>query len=167
MFLRRVGYYRLLSSPHTWGCFSFPPSAQSAPAVFPTYVGVFPMMWPLGWTDLSLPHIRGGVSSGLASPCSLSWSSPHTWGCFFCQHHDCPAVAVFPTYVGVFPSLNALQVGLVGLPHIRGGVSLTLAINYGQKQSSPHTWGCFQESRGWRKPAAVFPTYVGVFPCSH
>ena len=33
---------------------------------------------------------------------------------------------VFPTSVGVFPSANAVKMMLMGLPHVRGGVSLSV-----------------------------------------
>ena len=33
--------------------------------------------------------------------------------------------------------------------------------------SSPRTWGCFRRLPGCWQPCGVFPTHVGVFPCSH
>ena len=58
--------YRLgctLSSPRPWGCFQ--QSQQAAPAsyVFPTSVGVFPMLTQQQRLYAGLPHVRGGVST--------------------------------------------------------------------------------------------------------
>ena len=51
------------SSPHTRGCFRQLPPALEGLRVFPAYAGVFPMMQEFSTDDLSLPRIRGGVSS--------------------------------------------------------------------------------------------------------
>ncbi len=52
---------------------------------------------------------------------------------------------------------------MVGLPHARGGVSISSEDIVIIKKSSPRPWGCFQKSwlSSWVKP--VFPTPVGVF----
>lgn len=52
---------------------------------------------------------------------------------------------------------------LMRLPHMRGGVSLQLAVELTDAGSSPHVWGCFFITceRIWLYP--VFPTCVEVF----
>ena len=52
------------SSPHAWGCFSSETGQNSKATVFPTCVGVFPGHPTFPDTSPSLPHMRGGVSSG-------------------------------------------------------------------------------------------------------
>ena len=51
------------SSPPTWGCFWGGREPCLGKDVFPTYVGVFLAIWLRRQPDLSLPHLRGGVSS--------------------------------------------------------------------------------------------------------
>ena len=51
---------------------------------------------------------------------------------------------VFPAYAGVFPFLAILLGKEVGLPRIRGGVSLIMDAEELEEQSSPHTRGCFR-----------------------
>ena len=52
------------SSPRAWGCFLRHLQISVSGLVFPTCVGVFPVVaHPLKGRD-GLPHVRGGVSSG-------------------------------------------------------------------------------------------------------
>ena len=80
-------YYRtkmwpLLSSPRPWGCFY--PRSQSRPCtfVFPTPVGVFPIMARRRRRYSRLPHARGGVSPSFSHYSIVKESSPRPWGCF-------------------------------------------------------------------------------------
>ena len=50
------------SSPRTWGCFSPASSDTGDIDVFPTHVGVFPLLRYAGQGRPGLPHARGGVS---------------------------------------------------------------------------------------------------------
>ena len=50
-----------------------------------------------------------------------------------------------------------------GLPHVRGGVSRSIAEMAWKIQSSPRAWGCFPEIIGDVIRLMVFPTCVGVF----
>ncbi len=96
---------RLWSSPHAWGCFWHPVTLFSYVWVFPTCVGVFLMVLTADSLRPSLPHMRGGVSSVKPSPPRWSWSSPHAWGCFLNEEPGTFRIVVFPTCVGVFPTL--------------------------------------------------------------
>ena len=51
-----------LSSPRPWGCFYRTVSAVRPATVFPTPVGVFPVMIDIDSMIKGLPHARGGVS---------------------------------------------------------------------------------------------------------
>ena len=132
-----------VSSPRTWGCFSFSCSTRPLQLVFPTHVGVFLAALEAARTADGLPHARGGVSwvGALAKP--LAGSSPRTWGCFFKKGLVPWNKGVFPTHVGVFP-LEALGfVPAFSLPHARGGVSGPAGAKGRSQASSPRTWGCF------------------------
>ena len=95
--------------------------------VFPTHVGVFlaekdggggmikssPRMWgcfrktsSLGYGVHGLPHACGGVSVDCSTILSCSRSSPRMWGCFCVLFCLLSLALVFPTHVGVFPSLS-------------------------------------------------------------
>ena len=74
----------------------------------------------------------------------------------------CPA-PVFPTPVGVFPSRACALSQSACLPHARGGVSMSDALDYLGKVSSPRPWGCFRVYCPQTVPGTVFPTPVGVF----
>ena len=50
---------------------------------------------------------------------------------------------VFPTPVGVFPQTCKYPQAQPGLPHARGGVSITKLLDSGIAKSSPRPWGCF------------------------
>ena len=50
------------------------------------------------------------------------------------------------------------------LPHTRGGVSYIVSISQDDLESSPHPWGCFDDSAHDMDSPEVFPTPVGVFP---
>ncbi len=73
----------------------------------------------------------------------------------------------FPTPVGVFPSTTQKADGSTGLPHARGGVSVSGLPAAAKAVPSPRPWGCFFvfPVRGRGQPA--FPTPVGVFPARH
>ena len=91
------------SSPRAWGCFQRRALCVSVKPVFPTCVGVFPLYRAMQGKNISLPHVRGGVS----------------------YHGDKPVTdyVVFPTCVGVFLQFLPLYRPGIGLPHVRGGVS--------------------------------------------
>ncbi len=50
-----------------------------------------------------------------------------------------------------------------GLPHARGGVSLSGTNTGDQTLSSPRSWGCFLTAARKEQEQQVFPTLVGVF----
>ena len=115
-------------------------------AVFPTHVGVFPLLhesalWPGG-----LPHARGGVSRH--------------------ARHGHSVMRVFPTHVGVFLRKLVGELSAKRLPHARGGVSQAEGDEQYNPRSSPRTWGCFSVSVCFFLSESVFPTHVGVFPRS-
>ena len=111
-------------------------------------------------------------------------SSPRTWGCFQGGCYGRRQGMVFPTHVGVFLPALPHPHRRSGLPHARGGVSITPLDVEKLKKSSPRTWGCFapdfcreritsSSPRTWgcfqipgrrSKRHIVFPTHVGVFP---
>ena len=72
--------------------------------VFPTHVGVFPPGDGPSFTDIGLPHARGGVSSIEDIIPRKKESSPRTWGCFLGQALGSGRGDVFLTHVGVFPA---------------------------------------------------------------
>ena len=90
-------------SPHAWGCFYFTKYKGYLEDVFPTCVGVFPSKSPNLFLSVSIPHMRGGVSSQMAGLNDAIQYSPHAWGCFLC--------------------INLVNAFLQSIPHMRGGVS--------------------------------------------
>ena len=75
-------------------------------------------------------------------------------------------IQVFPTPVGVFPSVPVDGYPPPGLPHARGGVSIHTTVVTLICRSSPRPWGCFRASIRFQLCLNVFPTPVGVFPRS-
>ena len=151
------------SSPRSWGCFLWPGSWERARSVFPTLVGVFLGKRLHGIGPAGLPHARGGVSKRRLSCVAVSPSSPRSWGCFLLTRFSGSEKPVFPTLVGVFQwvARNASVEG--GLPHARGGVSVSPDAGAWGPVSSPRSWGCFSPQRQDREGETVFPTLVGVF----
>ncbi len=131
------------SSPRPWGCFQVWRLPLRRWTVFPTPVGVFPLINRLGSFKPGLPHARGGVSLYLLQKEQYHTSSPRPWGCFCQLFFSFFCLFVFPTPVGVFlHSLPLIRI-IPGLPHARGGVSDTTDAPDSRKGSSPRPWGCF------------------------
>ena len=95
------------SSPRPWGCFQLMQRERTGMFVFPTPVGVFPLLLQGEDVQLCLPHARGGVSGGTGATSAEAASSPRPWGCFFRGRRASGRLSVFPTPVGVFPIWNA------------------------------------------------------------
>ena len=151
------------SSPRSWGCFSSITHSLVSLGVFPTLVGVF-LTSPFPCVSIpGLPHARGGVSEIVILVSCRPASSPRSWGCFPCQQDEGRIRHVFPTLVGVFLSLLSVDYAEQGLPHARGGVSITKRSSQDSAGSSPRSWGCFYPTCPKWAPWKVFPTLVGVF----
>ena len=144
----RFGHQRAeTSSPRPWGCFHVGKMTAKLSGVFPTPVGVFPKACPDHRNHASLPHARGGVSMADAARLFGTKSSPRPWGCFRVQ--------------GAWNDRHG------GLPHARGGVSHFITMQALVFRSSPRPWGCFTAVERKAAKHSVFPTPVGVFPCSY
>ena len=131
------------SSPRSWGCFQESTLIQYFSEVFPTLVGVFPHNFVDQNPCVSLPHARGGVSRLMTLCGRGAVSSPRSWGCFLQEIYKSYEVVVFPTLVGVFPSVSCATRSLSRLPHARGGVSGCQLAEQAAHESSPRSWGCF------------------------
>ena len=132
--------------------------------VFPTHVGVFLKGGEGVGVWKCLPHARGGVSTHGIPIAHGMPSSPRTWGCFWMLRCGRSQSLVFPTHVGVFPIGASHGRRYGGLPHARGGVSVSKKIIREDCESSPRTWGCFRWATVFLYGVVVFPTHVGVFP---
>ena len=163
MFLYWFFNNMLVSSPRPWGCFSPVRRQPSKYRVFPTPVGVFLLDLPMKAADGGLPHARGGVSRYHCRYFYQGESSPRPWGCFHAPHLGRGQYPVFPTPVGVFPSCSMSELSISGLPHARGGVSITKWLTDTLYRSSPRPWGCFSSYSLGNLHDCVFPTPVGVF----
>ncbi len=91
--------------------------------VFPTPVGVFLANKSSNILSIRLPHARGGVSGAALTTAGQKLSSPRPWGCFCYSYLEDVMEIVFPTPVGVFLTGLLFFLGLLSLPHARGGVS--------------------------------------------
>ena len=65
--------------------------------------------------------------------------------------------------MGVFLPLYCVLYILLGLPHVRGGVSKDRKHLSAWWETSPRAWGCFQITYGFYCKTRDFPTCVGVF----
>ncbi len=155
------------SSPRTWGCFSPGRAGGCRAGVLPTHVGVFPPAGARRAAPEGPPHARGGVSSIFAQLRRLQQSSPRTWGCFLVGSASRAKKSVLPTHVGVFLGWARTARAQTGPPHARRGVTQDGYRTWGNRLSSPRTWGCFCRPHRDGDGAAVLPTHVGVFlrPC--
>ena len=71
---------------------------------------------------------------------------------------------VFPTQVGMFPTLRHTPTRPCGFPHAGGDVSVAELSQLFPSRFSPRRWGCFPERQLLDRGARVFPTQVGMFP---
>ena len=85
-------------------------------------------MLPLPRRPISLPRIRGGVSSPPSYLQDSAKSSPHTRGCFPTASRAPVSTKVFPAYAGVFLDPVSYPHLDLGLPRIRGGVSQAIQL---------------------------------------
>ena len=130
------------SSPHTWGCPLNIDGFWGTVYLFPTHVGVSLKIFLNVTLVNSLPHTRGGVPGYDGRRENINFSSPHTWGCPFTSKFERLHQSLFPTHVGVSPGLVHNRIGILPLPHTRGGVPSTNRKRWQRNCSSPHTWGC-------------------------
>ena len=135
--------WSMQSSPRAWGCFWTKWTEVCPLGVFPTCVGVFLTVILRKSIALRLPHVRGGVSIARALSLGVFSSSPRAWGCFLHEAPPKKRVKVFPTCVGVFLSFILSWMSVIGLPHVRGGVSYAVILWEVFTWSSPRAWGCF------------------------
>ena len=133
----------VMFSPRSWGCFHSVGALLHDGGVFPTLVGVFPLGVFYGLSSSRLPHARGGVSVPGAFSTASGRSSPRSWGCFPLTDLEVLLRSVFPTLVGVFPSIWWRACSSCRLPHARGGVSIPTILHPPDALSSPRSWGCF------------------------
>ena len=151
------------SSPRLWGCFRWMDTPVVTIEVFPTPVGVFLLAVHYWLQSKCLPHACGGVSEIRPSSPAPGWSSPRLWGCFSDLTFDLTAAPVFPTPVGVFPTVATKSLPGLRLPHACGGVSPAYRGQEVHLWSSPRLWGCFRIHCCGVCRCRVFPTPVGVF----
>ena len=96
----------LAFSPRPWGCFLNQVLSGRTYLVFPTPVGVFLVQLNLKCIIKCFPHARGGVSVMLSVDGVKCAFSPRPWGCFHNWIIPFFVLAVFPTPVGVFPTIS-------------------------------------------------------------
>ena len=152
-----------MSSPRPWRCFLLPALPGKAVPVFSTSVEVFPTRSTTTMMQLSLLHVRGGVSERDARGGTRYTSSPRPWRCF---HHGLVHFGteqVFSTSVEVFPKDFRFRQRRYGLLHVRGGVSAVRTCGFAYLPSSPRPWRCFLHVDDLQKPKWVFSTSVEVF----
>ena len=149
------------SSPRAWGCFQQLLIVDECHRVFPTCVGVFPWRTGSFCRPAGLPHVRGGVSAEPKQTKDGETSSPRAWGCFWHAMPTLSTPSVFPTCVGVFLASRCLRPPGSGLPHVRGGVSVKLAVIERGQWSSPRAWGCFNSTGAWEAMEAGLPHVRG------
>ncbi len=88
--------------------------------------------------------------------------SPHAWGWTYISwlRHD--LMTVFPTRVGVEPSLAIVHPVGKGFPHTRGGGLPSAGGALLRESFSPHAWGWTYFTTDFTFAKGVFPTRVGV-----
>ena len=151
------------SSPRPWRCFRARARLAHAHAVFSTSVEVFPTRSTTTMMQLSLLHVRGGVSERDARGGTRYTSSPRPWRCF---HHGLVHFGteqVFSTSVEVFPPYAHAVSHTCRLLHVRGGVAISRRRPSSRSLSSPRPWRCFLHVDDLQKPKWVFSTSVEVF----
>ena len=154
---------RTQSSPRSWRCFRGAFEETASWHVFSTSVEVFPTRSTTTMMQLSLLHVRGGVSERDARGGTRYTSSPRPWRCF---HHGLVHFGteqVFSTSVEVFPPYAHAVSHTCRLLHVRGGVAISRRRPSSRSLSSPRPWRCFLHVDDLQKPKWVFSTSVEVF----
>ena len=152
------------SSPRPWRCFYKAISQTKPRIVFSTSVEVFPFRGLGSAYEVSLLHVRGGVSKVAHLHEVLQRSSPRPWRCFRRPGSWWNSFIVFSTSVEVFPHIQGTHVADEGLLHVRGGVSFAGSAADGRPESSSRPWRCFYRPVIIESSLTVFSTSVEVFP---
>lgn len=108
-----------------WGCFWVSRSWTDVKNVFPTHVGVFPLVATFFFQGACFPHACGGVSYSARFKISYE------------------LIYIFPTSVGVFPLAATFFFQGACFPHASGGVSDEDDGISGLPVFSLRMWGCF------------------------
>ncbi len=151
-------------SPRTRGWSRTRPQTKSPVDAFPAYAGVVPGTAETTTTQTSVPRVRGGGPSLVATKISSSTRSPRTRG--WSRDEACLASGpvAFPAYAGVVPSSRRRRRRRGRVPRVRGGGPLAAVVGSAPGARSPRT-------RGWSRDRTVevqqknaFPAYAGVVP---
>ena len=89
-----------------WGCCPIRQLPILRILVFPTYVGVLPIFLIELSYFLRFPYVCGGVAITIELINFLHWFSLRMWGCCPRRLKSWGTQNVFPTYVGVLPTLT-------------------------------------------------------------
>ena len=114
--------------------------------------------------ELSFPHARGDGPQYTGRIAPAERFSPRPWGWSGGKQHDFCTRKVFPTPVGMVPTVTASVTGGVSFPHARGDgpchhVPLVMTFAF-----SPRPWGWSPIQTVQAPRRAVFPTPVGMVP---
>ena len=142
---KAAGGFDSQSSPRPWRCFLNRLTKLGTTPVFSTSVEVFLTKARSAQTQACLLHVRGGVSICHLRFGNCKRSSPRPWRCFHVEVLPSECCSVFSTSVEVFPENRHFNSLILGLLHVRGGVSLILIQRNRSKESSPRPWRCFVE----------------------
>ena len=150
-------------SPPAWGCSVSYRIEYSAPALFPTRVGMFRASWTRAKSSGAFPHPRGDVPRmAFETEQNINFSPP-AWGCSANSIRLRQPDTLFPTRVGMFRGCRVAVATLPTFPHPRGDVPTASPRRRRSACFSPPAWGC----SGAGNPAAhhrpLFPTRVGMF----
>ena len=114
-------------------------------------------------TSCCFPHAGGDVSVDLRE-CEKEFTfSPRRWGCFRCRVGGNVVETVFPTQVGMFPTICHPFRFTLSFPHAGGDVSPMSFRLSALRSFSPRRWGCFFFVTATVGGFTVFPTQVGMF----
>ena len=133
-------------------------------AVFSTSVEVFLELFVCACDHGSLLYVRGGVSKSVEVNKEVLESSPRPWRCFHAEKQKRICVRVFSTSVEVFLESSSSLISRSSLRHVRGGVSICVAVSPLRPRSSPRPWRCFLVVARRKLTNVVFSTSVEVFP---
>ena len=114
---------RVLFSLRKWGCCYLDDSKTDLTRVFPTQVGVLPVLLPRFVLILRFPYASGGVASRLSNFGSCRRFSLRKWGCCPAKKLRSSSWVVFPTQVGVLPADDEFQREPRSFPYASGGVA--------------------------------------------
>jgi len=154
----------LESTPHARGSTSRLIAFLRACQVYPACAGIHLCSDDLFLSYRRLPRMRGDPPSARIHLAPKIRSTPHARGSTFMGSPDSWVPLVYPACAGIHPFTKLGEIGVKGLPRMRGDPPCHLVTNAVPLQSTPHARGSTPIMIHHECISRVYPACAGIHP---